>query len=234
MLQKVSANNKTELVMVMTDLSNAFGSVRHSLIIFALDYYGFDKAFIDMVTNMYNGLRFSVRLPARSLVVDQQIGVFQGDVLSPALFSIFVNLILEPLGTKSMTSKFGALIHGTSRTTSIAFADDINLLVKSTEAAQTLLNVFCQSLFWSKCLSAAPEEFGLFSIKKCDKLICCSDPKLYFDEVPIHFLDNPKKHFRLLGQQVPLQTEDKVIERICLHKLLYSNINNKLPTHRYY
>ena len=70
------------------DFRNAFGSVHHNLIHFDLErYHGSDK-FRHVVKNLYDGLSACVSI--RNWITESfryQIGVFQGDQLSVAIFT---------------------------------------------------------------------------------------------------------------------------------------------------
>jgi hypothetical protein len=92
-----TTGGKAEMILVMTDLSNAFGTVRHSLIDFILNYYHFPHYLVNIINEMYKNLtiRFTVKNETDS--VNFQIGVFQGDVASPILFLCVINLFTDYL-----------------------------------------------------------------------------------------------------------------------------------------
>ena len=152
-LQK-SAGGKTEMVMIMTDLSNAFGTVRHSLIDFALRFYHFPPSLISLIAEMYKNLKIRFDINQETDTVDFEIGVFQGDVASPIIFLCVINLFTQLLNSEKYNST-GALILGKTRLTNFAFADDLNLLACSIKQAKTLLDAFRIFIEWSRCLVAA-------------------------------------------------------------------------------
>ncbi|KAL0218288.1 hypothetical protein RCL1_009136 [Eukaryota sp. TZLM3-RCL] len=110
MIRKCEQNCKTELVIVMTDLKNAFGSVRHSFIMFALNHYKFDQNFIELVSSFYDGHTFRLSFNDEVFTINQHIGVFQCDVLSPVSFLIAVNLLMEPPDVPTVVSRFGGFL----------------------------------------------------------------------------------------------------------------------------
>ena len=157
---KAKSTGRSDVVLVMTDISNAFGSVRHKLIEFALRHYRFSEDFIQLMRSIYEELQVKIQIGKESCTVSQNIGVFQGDPLSPILFNIVLNLILEPLSNKDVVKEHGITLSGTTRITNCAFADDVNLLARNVSSAQELLYIFEKALSWTRCLKAAPSKFA--------------------------------------------------------------------------
>ena len=81
------------------DLRNAFGSVRHSLIQFALRHYFFPRHFQQLVFSYYESLVAMVEVPDvfETSPFHFGIGVFQGCTLSPLLLNIVIQLLLDSL-----------------------------------------------------------------------------------------------------------------------------------------
>lgn len=104
-INKARKIGRSDVILVMTDLINAFGSVRHKLIEFALKHYHFSQDFIELILDMYKDLSISLKIQNESQVIPQKIGVFQGDPLSPILFDIVINMILEPLNYPQIVKK---------------------------------------------------------------------------------------------------------------------------------
>ena len=88
------------------DLRNAFGSVRHSLIQFALRHYGLPPHFQRLVFDYYERLFAIVDVPGefQSKPFHFAIGVFQGCTLSPLLFNIVIQLLLDILEKPDLQS----------------------------------------------------------------------------------------------------------------------------------
>ncbi len=91
----IEKNSKQELVVVLTDLADAFGSIRHSLVHFALEHYGLDQELRTVIKSIYTDLSVSSELNGETVHITQEKGGFQGDCLSPILFNIVINLIVS-------------------------------------------------------------------------------------------------------------------------------------------
>ena len=74
------------------DLSKAFDTLPHDLIVKKLEDYGGDSKVINLVTNYLSDRQQRVRLSGQHSSMKTIIkGVFQGSILSPILFNIFMN-----------------------------------------------------------------------------------------------------------------------------------------------
>jgi hypothetical protein len=144
---------------VLTDLADAFGSIRHSLIHFALEHYGLDQKLPTVIKSLNTDLSVSLELNGETVQITQGKGVFQGDCLSLTLFNIVINLILTRLNKCDITTTYGATVDKDTRITNAAFADDITLVAKSAEPMNHLLTALEDCIRWTKCLKAAPHKF---------------------------------------------------------------------------
>ena len=227
-----------ELVMIQTDLANAYGTVKHSLIQFALQRYRFPPWFQQKVKQIYSQLFWL--LPGDTTPHKQEIGILQGDPLSPILFNITINLVLEGLDDVSFV-KYGVNIltpqptleeprPAPIKTNHVDFADDIVLMAGSVKGGQALLDRFKELLDWTGCFKGKAEKFGAIHFKltsppdaskRTNKQITSHDPKYKFNGVPIPFLGASNKPFRLLGAFFPTSPglQPQSIEELMLTKL---------------
>ena len=84
------------LTIAWIDLENAYGSVPHKLITFALNHV--IPYLVELVRNLYINLTVSVITPSWSTAsFDMEIGVFQGDPLSVSIFNVVINTLVDPL-----------------------------------------------------------------------------------------------------------------------------------------
>ena len=74
------------------DLSKAFGTINHDLLIAKLGAYGFDTAFLkpmrSYLTNRFQRTKVNTSFSSWSKLF---LGVSQGSVLGPLLFNIYIN-----------------------------------------------------------------------------------------------------------------------------------------------
>ena len=80
------------------DFKNAFGSVKHYLIRFALNHYHVGDQFKPVVGNFYSSLYTIVQTSKWTIgAMPYQIWVFQGDPLSVAIFDMVTNLFADAI-----------------------------------------------------------------------------------------------------------------------------------------
>ncbi|NWT91032.1 PO21 protein, partial [Lanius ludovicianus] len=120
----------------------AFDTVSHQHILYGLRQRGVDPHIVSLVNNMYENIRTCITTgKTQTDHIQIQIGVKQGDPLSPLLF----NLAMDPLLCK--LEECGKGYHrGSSSVTAMAFADDLVLLSDSWENMKQnikLVETFC-------------------------------------------------------------------------------------------
>ena len=105
------------------DFSNAFDSVNRDLLWFRLLNYGIDGK-LKVLKIMYDNLKICVTLNNYlTNWFSSNVGVCQGDTLSPTLFNLFVN----DLATEIKTLECGVKI-GNKSVSILLYADDIVLI----------------------------------------------------------------------------------------------------------
>ena len=88
---KSSKAEHGNLAAVWLDIANAYGSVPHQLIFFALQRYGVPEHWINLIRNYYKGLwRASV-----NLLLLLQVGTTTLEVFSIILFLSAINVVIE-------------------------------------------------------------------------------------------------------------------------------------------
>ena len=136
------------------DLRNAFGSVRHSLILFVLRHFGFPEHFIHLIHSYYDHLSVIVDIPGlfTTRSFHFALGVFQGCTLSPILFNIIIQLALDVL-EKHQSFCFTFSCDQETSLLSSAYADNIQLVTSFPEQNQRLLDTFSEFLLWTRTIS---------------------------------------------------------------------------------
>ena len=126
MLQDAKRNGKP-IVTTWLDLQNAYGTVPHNLIQFALEWYHVPEHIRKIIFNYYDEL--FIRVKTEDWTTDWIkccTGVFQGCPLSCILFLAVFNLCLDLL---DQSSHLGYRMSSSDLTSSAkAYADDLTLV----------------------------------------------------------------------------------------------------------
>ena len=95
-VMKQSKKQKRELNIVFLDLAKAFDTVLHTSISKALERKGVPKEVCDMVLDLYEGALTEIRTPVgKTRKIDINAGVKQGCPLSPLLFNLVMDELVE-------------------------------------------------------------------------------------------------------------------------------------------
>ena len=90
------------LTVCWLDLANAFGSVHHQLIDFCLHHYHAPMPFISTIRSLYSNLSATVSAGSWSTrCIPLQVGVYQGDPLSVAIFNTVMVTLTDALKANS-------------------------------------------------------------------------------------------------------------------------------------
>ena len=121
----------TSLCVVSLDFKQAFDRISHTYLMAVLRSYGFDEGFIQCIRMMYDNATSVIQINGHiSHPIPIQCGVRQGCPLSMILFVLCLNPLLCHLDERLQ----GLCVHGSQRkTTVIAYADDVSILVTSQE-----------------------------------------------------------------------------------------------------
>src|SRR5437870_4951867 len=132
--------NSSPINLCCLDISKGFDKVNHSLLFLKLMKRGAPAILINLLYYWYS---ISYNCVRWENVISRQYrllaGIRQGGVLSPVLFSTYVNDLLDKF------AKFGCYFKGIS-VSAIMYADDLVLLSPSICELQNMLNVCCNEL----------------------------------------------------------------------------------------
>ena len=124
-----------DLYMCFVDFQKAFDRVRHELLIDRLRRIGSDEAGVRLLTNLYWEQKAVVKIgDDRSDWIKIEKGVRQRCVLSPDLFSLYSQLVMD-----EMEQLDGSKIGGRN-INNIRYADDTVLLADTEERLKELIN----------------------------------------------------------------------------------------------
>ena len=134
----------------------------HQLIFFALERYGIDPKWIDLLKSYYGDLWSKSFSPiAPSSWYQHLRGIFTGCTVSIILFLAGMNVILEFISAGIDISIFQSLLSPPVK----AFMDDLFLMSPSLQQTQVLLNLAAIVLSWAR-MSLNPSKLrNLASVK---------------------------------------------------------------------
>ena len=143
-VQNCLSKKGRKLYVAFIDFKKAFNSVNHSKLLDILQQEGISGKFFNILKSMYNSLQSCVRVDRNySDFFSCRKGVRQGCVLSPTLFSIFINQLASHI---SESGRHGVqLLPGLMELFILLFADDITLISTTPAGLQHQLNClsFC-------------------------------------------------------------------------------------------
>ena len=161
--------SRKQIVVAWIDLANAYGSVRHNLIQFALNWYHVPHSIQKLIFDYYEKLMAKVQTSEWStgfFLFD--IGLFQGCVLSTILFDVVFQLLLDLL--QPLNEDLGYKIKNISYTKlTRAYADDLAFSAKTTDGLQKACDVAGKFLSWTKTMKAKPRKCIAVGFRQFDK-----------------------------------------------------------------
>lgn len=153
---KYAKKEQLAICISWLDLANAYGSIRHNLIHFAMKYYHIPQEYQTLVFNYYDNL--IARVTTDDWSTDwyrYEIGVFQGCTLSTILFNIVFNLLYEWLKNCDVKPfMLGKEIPIREK----MFADDLAIVTSRPLENQQMINHVDDFLDWTKCMIAKPAK----------------------------------------------------------------------------
>ena len=188
-----------QLVITWLDLANAYGSVRHNLIQFALNWYHVPKMLQRLIFNYYE------KLCAALFTNKWSTGFFLSDIG-----------LLKPLDRLGYEYKMTPSV----QTMKKAYADDLTLCTRNPKDNQSVLDLTSKWLKWPHTMRAKPSKCVAFGFKlftknsTTEKFIPLAktsfapfDPCLTIDGQQIRYIVNSQEkvpfkaeHFKFLGR----------------------------------
>jgi hypothetical protein len=226
---KDAKKHQRQLVITWIDLKNAFGSVSHNLIQFALKWYHVPEHFAKQIFKYYETLVAAIETKDwKSESFAYEIGVFQGCVISPLLFNMVFNLLLDLL--VPLSAKNGYKFKNIDLLVLIlAYADDLSVVAKSAAACQETLNLVDYFLKWTRTMAAKPRKCKSLGFKEwvksdehkftrlLNKKFTPFDPKLTISEGKVGFIAD--KSFKFLGWNVHHHMKENKQKNVLKHNL---------------
>jgi ribonuclease HI len=150
-IKRAKVDNK-KIHVTYIDLYKAYNSVEHWAIEQTLDFYGIEPGFRKLVSNINKG-------GSADIITDYgttesfpiEAGVRQGDSISPILFIIFMNPLLESLNEAAAQSGSGNAV--------TAYCDDVVLTADSKQLMEAMWKQVCEFAQYNN-LAINPEKSG--------------------------------------------------------------------------
>ena len=194
-------HNQRQIVVAWLDLKNAYGSVRHNLIQFALSWFHVPLIIRQLILDYYDKICAQIRTKEwKTPFFVFDIGLFQGCVLSCILFNCVFQLLLNLIASLSKKNGYNfkdisVILHDQ------AFADDISITSSTPQLAQESINVLVRFLEWfhlqanpKKCISMAMKKFDPRNVPQIDyarhgdNVYCPYDPELEIAGTKLRFI----------------------------------------------
>lgn len=154
---KDAQNARKAISAVFIDLKNAYGSVRHALIIYALKRYHLPPMVINMLISYYDLLVAIITTPNfNTKWLHYSIGLFQGCTLSTTLFNMVYNLLDEWMSTLKVPGY--VYKDGQTEVSRLLFADDTTFINGRCSDAQATLNHATLFFNWTITMKARPNK----------------------------------------------------------------------------
>ena len=212
---KTARSKKKTAHITFFDLEDAFGSVPHPLILHSLRRFKFPAEIQYYINTLYSNQLTKVF--TKTFTTDAfpfKRGVFQGDPLSPIIFLMVFNPIIEFLQSE--------IKHGftsiNSQTITLPYADDFCLITNNVRTHQRLMDEI-NSKILSMGMKLKPAKCRTFSIKSGS----ASDSTFFIgkDKIPTIFLEEQK----FLGKLIfPFGKSSETFEYI--HNILSTKLQN--------
>ena len=221
--------NKQDVVVLWCDLANAYGSVNHNLVQFALEWYHIPEPIRKIIFAYYDQLFVMVKTEKWTTdLLRFEKGLFQGCPLSVVLFLLVFNLLLDLI---SQHQHLGYSFSGKGDTklsvVQKAYADDLTLISGSVGGMKTLAHLMSRFLEWTGSMQAKPVKCRTLGLmrKKQGKRFCSEpfDPEISINGEYVQFIH--QETFKFLGQEIAVDLTDKQVR-----ESLFQKVNGLLET----
>lgn len=181
-------NKNSDLFTSFLDLSKAFDKVNHKILFDKLINLQLPNYLVNIIVYIYENQSACVKHKesfSDSWSID--FGVRQGGILSPLLFSIYINDLIEKISKSKIGAKLGLFYSNI-----ICYADDIVLLSPSIPGLQILLDMIDEELLNLKLSINVKKSVILRFLSNASKNGCNYKPKLFVSGIELTVVDKMK------------------------------------------
>lgn len=182
-------------VVAVLDVTKAFDTVPHSCLQPALERKGVPGEVSRFIPRMYDGCTTTLRGRDGSVDIELRRGVKQGDPLSPLLFNLAIEAIVE-----GVEEGAGGAAIGEEEVSILAFADDLVLLAKDAREAQRSMRKVERGLA-RLGMSLAADKCAAFQIVAKEKTWYTKDPGITVGGMRVPEV-GPEESLRYLGVRI--------------------------------
>ena len=131
--------HKRQYCLAQLDLTNAFGSIPHNIILASLGWAGIPCNVVDYIKDSLTDAHIRVKCyEGLTRPIHVKKGVLQGDTLSTTIFLVVMEIVLRYVRFSCPT--FGMRLPNGDNNFLKAYADDLTILTESNRDMQTSLN----------------------------------------------------------------------------------------------
>lgn len=222
-IQKYTTTRKDNLITVFIDFKAAFDSIDRLKLKQKLELLGISQKFINAIFSMLTDNKYFVTTGDQtSSLYDVNIGVKQGDTISPLLFSLYINDLDEAIGNPN-TYMDGNLIN------SILYADDVAIFAKNAVEMEIILKnvkAYCDknslivNVLKTKCLTFHHPTA---------KIRSTTPHTFYFNEEEIENVESFKYLGVTFDKRINFSLNSKEIRKKCI-AAISKILNSDFPT----
>ena len=144
----------------MLDFANAYGSIRHNLIHFAMEWYHFPPWLCKLIFCYYDNIfAFVVTKNWSTDFFALQIGLFQECCMSVMIFNVVFQKLLDYHSQFCQRKRIGYAFKNAQITVvNLSFADDITLAASDATDCQQSINTMQEIVTWTKTMAFKPSK----------------------------------------------------------------------------
>lgn len=166
-----------QITVCWIDLENAFGSVQHELMTFAMRWYNFPTQIINIITSYYSNLKFKITTKeGYTGPLKYNVGLFQGCCLSPIVFNVVINILIDKLISNEKKWGYRFKINNKYTEYILAFADDLAVLTRNPKQCQDLLRLVDEFCSWTNGMKTKPAKCHCLCLGRRDTKFTSYDP----------------------------------------------------------